>query len=276
MDAVTAFSKAPWDQPYHVCLVIDAAWDFQFVRRLARQPLHKAADSSLGRQAIPLWVALRNLPGHIVLHLIKQESNRYNLGKGHIDLHAHNKVAEHIPTPDEPPLHDHMHTHLQHLPPILHPGEPPPWVPDDLIYNDTGRAYHHPQPLRTMAHIRGSHTDNTLMTRLGQELQTTLYYSALDPSLLPVHLQKRRAQLLLEQLPLLDRVARWYSRKGVDIPLEYTVCPCHLHTPETRDHFTKCPPAQTASTWPRGNRRTGSPNTPDGARRPHRPTGYDA
>ena len=75
-----------------------------------------------------------------------------------------------------------MHTHLQHLPPIPHPGEPPPWVPDDMTYNDTGRAYHYPQPLRTMAHIRGSRADNTLMTRLQQELQTTLYYSALDPS----------------------------------------------------------------------------------------------
>ena len=82
------------------------------------------------------------------------------------------------------------------------------------------------------------------MTQLQQELRTTLYYSALDPSLLPVHLQKHRAQLLLEQLPLLDRVARWYSRKGVDIPPEYTICPCHMHTPEIWDHFTKCLQAQ--------------------------------
>ena len=92
-----------------------------------------------------------------------------------------------------------------------------------------------------MAHIRGSHTDTTVMTHIQQELQTTLYYSALDPSLLPVHLQKQRAQLLLEQLPLNNRVARWYSRKGVDIPSEYTICPCHMRTPEMWDHFTKCP-----------------------------------
>ena len=117
-------------------------------------------------------------------------------------------------------------------------------MPNDVIYNDTGRAYHYPQPLRTMGHIRGSHADNTLMTRLQQELQTALYYSALDPSLLPVHLQKRRAQLLLEQMPLLDRVARWYGRTGVDIPPQYTICPCHMHTPETWDHLTQCPLAQ--------------------------------
>ena len=241
VDAVTAVSKARQDQPHHVWVVIDAAVDLQIVRRLARQPLHKATGSSLGTQALHLWVAPGNQPGHIVLHLIKQESHYYNLGNAHIDQHAHDRLAVHTPTPDEPPLHDDMHTHLQHLPPIPHPGEPPPWVPDDVIYKDTGRAYHYPQPLRTMAHTRGSHADNTLMARLQHELQTTLYYSALNPSLLPVHLQKRQAQLLLEQLPLLDRVARWYGKKGVDIPPEYTVCPCHMHTPETWDHFTKYP-----------------------------------
>ena len=39
-------------------------------------------------------------------------------------------------------------------------------------------------------------------------------------------------------------MARWYGRKGVDIPPEYSVCPFHMGTPETWDHFTKCPLAQ--------------------------------
>ena len=95
-----------------------------------------------------------------------------------------------------------------------------------------------------MAHIRGSQADNTLMNHLQYKLQTALYFSALDPSLLPVHLQTRRAQLLLEQLPLLDRVARWYGRQGIDIPPEYTVCLCHLQQPETWVHFKQCPFAQ--------------------------------
>ena len=83
-----------------------------------------------------------------------------------------------------------------------------------------------------MAHIRGSHADNNLMNRLQHELQTALYFSALDPSLLPVHLQARRAKLLLEQLPFLDRVARWYDLPGIDIPPKYTICPCQLQQPE--------------------------------------------
>ena len=132
-----------------------------------------------------------------------------------------------MPDAEDPPLQDHMHTHLQHLPTIPRPGKPPAWVPDDRIYNDTGRAYHYPQPIRTMAHIRGSQADKALLSRLQHEMRTALYFSALDPSLMPVHLQTRRAQLLLEQLPLLDRVARWYARRGIDIPPEYTICPCH-------------------------------------------------
>ena len=201
VDAVTAVPKVPRDQPHHVWVVIDAAVGFQIVRRLARKLVHKGTDSSLGMQALHLWVALRNLPGQIVLHLIKQESHCYNLGNGHIDSHAHNQLAEHVPTPDEPPLQDYMHTHLHHLPPIPHPGEPPPWAPDDVIYNDTGRAYHYPQPLRKMAHFRGSHTDNTLMTRLQQELQTTLYYSALDLSLLPVTCKNGELSSYLSSCP---------------------------------------------------------------------------
>ena len=82
------------------------------------------------------------------------------------------------------------------------------------------------------------------MNRLQHELQTALYFSALDPSRLPVHLQTRRVQLLLEQTPLMDRVARWYDRRGIDVPPEYTICPCHLQQPATWEHFKQCLLAQ--------------------------------
>ena len=163
--------------------------DFHIVRKLARQPLHKATDSSLGTHALHLCAALRRFPKHVVLHHVKQECHRYSLGNGHKDLHTHNQLAEHMPDGEDPPLHDHMHTHLQHLPPIPYPREPPAWVPDDRIYNDTGRAYHYPQPICTMAHFRGSQADNTLMNPFQHKLQTAMYFSALDPSLMLVHLQ---------------------------------------------------------------------------------------
>ena len=103
-----------------------------------------------------------------------------------------------------------------------------------------------------MAHIQGSHAADNLIARLKQQSQTTLYFSALDPSLKLIHLQKRQAQLLLEQLCLLYRVAPWYGRKGIGRPPENTVCPCHLQQLETWNHFTRCPLAQDGvhlATW---------------------------
>ena len=140
VDTVNDTRQEPRDHTHHVWVVVGAAVDFQIVRKVARQPLHKATGSSLGSQALHLWTALRHPPTHVVLHLVKQESHRYSLGNGHMDLHAHNQLAEHMPDGEDPPLQDHMHTHLQHLPPVPHPAEPRAWVPDDPIYNDTGRA----------------------------------------------------------------------------------------------------------------------------------------
>ena len=97
VDAVNDTHQEPRDHAHHVWVVVDAAVDFQIVRRLARQPLHKATDSSLGTQALHLWTALRRLPKHVVLHLVKQETHRYSPGNGHIDLDAHNQLAEHMP-----------------------------------------------------------------------------------------------------------------------------------------------------------------------------------
>ena len=108
-------------------------------------------------------------PQHVVLQLVKHESHGYNWGNRQVDLHTQNQLAEHVSNP----LLDHMHKHLQHLPAVPHSGQPPSWVPNDVIYNDTGRGYHYPQPLRT---VPGSHADNTLMDRLQHELQTTLCF----------------------------------------------------------------------------------------------------
>ena len=54
VDAVTAISNLPQSQPHHVWVVIDAAVDFQILRRLTKRLLHTATDSSLGTQALHL------------------------------------------------------------------------------------------------------------------------------------------------------------------------------------------------------------------------------
>ena len=141
VDAVNDTNQQPRHHAHQVWVVVDAAIDFQIVRKMAWHPLHKATDSSLGTQALLLWAALRSLPKTVVLHLVKQESHRYSLGNGQMDLklHAHNHLAERMLDREDPPLQDHMHTHLQHLPPIPQPREPAAWVPDDRIHNDTDR-----------------------------------------------------------------------------------------------------------------------------------------
>ena len=74
MDAVNDTHQQPRDHAHHALVLVDAAVDFLIVRKLAGQPLHKATDSSLGNQALHLLAALRRLPKHVVLHLVKQES----------------------------------------------------------------------------------------------------------------------------------------------------------------------------------------------------------
>ena len=75
VDAINNTHQQQRDHTHHVRVVVDVAVDFQIVRKLARQPLHKANDSSLGTQALHLWVALRHLLKHVVLHLVRQESH---------------------------------------------------------------------------------------------------------------------------------------------------------------------------------------------------------
>ena len=124
-DTISAACRQPPGHTRHFWVSVDAAVDFQIMRRIAKQPLHKATDSSPGIEALHQWVALRNLPECVVLHLIKQESHHYSLGSGDIDLHAHNQHARHMPNPDKPPLQVHLQTHLQHLHMVPHPTKPP-------------------------------------------------------------------------------------------------------------------------------------------------------
>ena len=54
VDAVNETHQQPRDHGHHVWVVVDAALDCQNVLKLARQPLHKATDSSLGTQVLHL------------------------------------------------------------------------------------------------------------------------------------------------------------------------------------------------------------------------------
>ena len=88
-DTISTTQGQPQDHAHPVWVVLDAAVDFQIIRRLARQPLHEATDSSLDTPAPHLRAALRNPLEHVVVHLVKLEHHRYSLGNGHINHIPH-------------------------------------------------------------------------------------------------------------------------------------------------------------------------------------------
>ena len=218
-----------------VWFVVDATVDTHLLLRIARQPLHKATATSLGTQALLLWKALRSFPPYVQLHIVKPESHRHQYGNGKVDNQAVHQRTTHLPTLQIPDLSPN-HTHLQHIPPVPEPHQTPDWVPEDAPYSSHDRAYHYPNPIQHLARVLGDADSRSHIQELQDRLQIPLYHSALRPANVPAHLQKRRIQLLREQLPFLTRVARWLARK-------------HIHAPEnTPIARATTPPRRTENT----------------------------
>ena len=223
-----------------VWFVVDATVDTHLLLRKARQTLHKATATSLGTQALLLWKALRSLPPYVQLHIVKQESHRHQYGNGKVDNQAVHQRTTHLPALQILDL-GRNHTHLQHIPPLPEPHQTPDWVSEDAPYSSHDRAYHYCNPIQHLAHVLGDADSRAHIQELQDRLQIPLYNSAYRPANVPAHLQKRRIQLLREQLPFLTRVARWLARKHIHVPEEHTRCPCDHTTPEDWEHFKKCP-----------------------------------
>ena len=224
-----------------VWFVVDATVDTHLLLCIARQPLHKATATSLGTQALLLWEALRSLPPcNVQLHIVKQEPHRHQYGNGKGDNQAVHQRTTHLPTLEVPDL-GRNHTHLQHILPKPEPHQTPDWVPEDAPYTSHDRAYHYPNPIQHLARVLGSTDSRGHIRELQEKLQISLYHSALRPANVPAHLQKRRIQLLREQLSLFTRVARWLARKHIQLPEGHTRCPCDQNTPDNWEHFRKCP-----------------------------------
>ena len=223
-----------------VWFVVDATVDTHLLLRIARQPLHKATATSLGTQALLLWKALRSLSPYVQLHIVKQESHRHQYGNGKVDNQAVHQRTTHLPALQIPDL-GRTHTHLQHIPPVPEPHQTPDWVPADAPYSSHERAYNYPNPIQHLARVLGDADSRAHIQELQDRLQIPLYHSALRPANVPAHLQKRRIQLLREQLPFLTRVARWLARKHIHVLKEHTRCPCDHTTPEDWEHFKKRP-----------------------------------
>ena len=242
-DAITEIAAhLPAHSPHigRVWFVVVATVHTHLLLCIARQPLHKATATSLGTQALLLWKALRSLPPYVQLHIVKQESHRHQYGNGKVDNQAVHQRTTHLPALQIPDL-GRNHTHLQHIPSVPEPHQIPDWPPEDAPYSSHDRAYHYPNPIQHLARVLGDADSRAHIQELQDRLQIPLYHSALRQANVPAHPQKRRIQLLREQLPFLTRVARWLARKHIHVPEEHTRCPCDHTTPEDWEHFKKCP-----------------------------------
>ena len=240
-DAVTATPPPTTVRPRNIWVVVDATVDIHLTRRLADLPLHKALDSGLTTQALGLWMAFKGMHPQDALHIVKQESHRYAYGNGRADTQAKHQNTNHTPGLERVRLDTPHHSHLQHLPPIPLAAQPPQWMPEDTPYTDRDKQYHYPTPIQQLAATLGHPANTELLRRLENSVHTPLYYSALRPDSLPAHLQKPRLQLALEQLPLLTRYHRWYTRRSIHVPAGHTKCICSHAEEETWDHFKACP-----------------------------------
>ena len=220
--------------------VVDATVDTHLLPRIARQPLHKATATSLGTKALLLPKALHSLLPYVQLRMVKQESHRRQYRNGKVDIQAVHQRTTHLQSLQVPDL-DRNHTHLQHIPPKPEPHRTPDWVPEDAPYTSHDRAYDYPHPIQHLARMLRDTDSRAHIQELREKLTVPLYHSALRQACIRAHLQKRRIQLLREQLPLLTRVARWLARKHIHVPEEHTRCLCAHTTPEDWEHFKICP-----------------------------------
>ena len=139
-----------------------------------------------------------------------------------------------------PTLAETTHTSNTY-PPKPEPHRSPDWVLEDAPYTSHDRAHHYPNPIQHLPRVLGDTDSRAHIQELQEKRTVPLYHSALRPANGPAHLQKRRIQLLREQLPLLTRVARWLARKHIHVPEEHDRCPCDHATPEYWKHFKMCP-----------------------------------
>ena len=136
---------------------------------------------------------------------------------------------------------DYNHTALQHIPHKLEPHLTPDWVPEDAPYTSDDRAYHYLNPIQHLTRVLGDTDSRAHIQELQEKLKVPLYHSGLRPACVQAKLQKRRIQLLREQLPFPTRVTRWLTCKHIYVLEAHTRCPCDHTTPEDWEHFKICP-----------------------------------
>ena len=243
-DAITEVAAhLPAHSPHivRVWFVVDATVDTHLLLRIARQPLHKATATSLGNPGTAtLESPTQPFPLRPTPHR-EQESHRHQYGNGKVDNQAVHQRTTHLPALQIPDLAATTHT-SNTCPLYPEPHQTPDWVPEDAPYSSHDRAYHYPNPVQHLARVLGDADSRAHIQELQDRLQVPLYHSALRPANVPAHLQKRRIQLLREQLPFLTRVARWLAPQAHPRPRRSHPLPMRPHHPGGLGTLQEMPP----------------------------------
>ena len=201
-----------------VWMVVDAEADMASLRRLASRPLHEALGTGLSSQVYAIWHRLEMKKVPLVIHLVKQESHRAAVGNHEADGAAQAVDKGQEPEWRVPECKGHLH--LVHIPPRVGEEEKARWVVEEDRGKQELRVY--PQPVHMLAQVRGGpkvvELNEYLEGKLGQRVH---YPNVLRPESLPKGLQTRRLQAITGQVPVRERIMRWYRHKGMDLPEEY-------------------------------------------------------
>ena len=165
----------------------------------------------------------------LVIHLVKQESQRAGVGNHEIDMDKE-------PEWRVPERKDHLH--LVHIPPRAGDEERAKWV----LQEDRGRweLRVYPQPVHMLAHLRGEPEVVTLSRHLEDRVGQGIHFpNHLRPEMPPKRVQIRRLQALTGQVPVLEVIIRWYKHRGPELPEGYMRCHCGKEL-ETCEHFMQC------------------------------------
>ena len=98
-----------------VWMLVDAEADMASLRRLASRPLHEALGRGLASQVYAIWHGLEMKKVPLVIHLVRQESQRAGVGNHEADEAAQAVDKEQEPEWSVPERKEDLH--LVHIPP---------------------------------------------------------------------------------------------------------------------------------------------------------------
>ena len=233
VQAVAEVVRKIGEEVLEVWMVVDAEADMASLRRLASRALHEALGTGLASQVYAIWHGLEITKVPLVIHLVKQESHRAGVGNDEADGAAEAVDKEQEPEWKVPEENEHLH--LVHIPPRVGEEEKARWVVEEERGKRELRVY--PQPVHTLAHVRGGPEVVELNKHLEGKVGQRVYYpKVLSPETLPKRLQIRRLQAITGQQPGWETIMRWYRHKGMNLREEYMRCHCGRGQ-ETYEHF---------------------------------------